>query len=86
MLKFSDFDVIDSRGYRAFVTPFDKLLDGNARRFGDDFNTAVRKVSDAAFYSEMFGFVLGKKAKVNALNSAGNQDFDFTYHSLILQQ
>jgi hypothetical protein len=29
----------------------------------------------------MFGFVLGKKAKVNTLNSTGNQDFNFTYHS-----
>jgi hypothetical protein len=29
----------------------------------------------------MFGFVLGEKAEIHALNSAGNQDFNFTYHS-----
>jgi hypothetical protein len=30
---------------------------------------------------KVFGFVLGKKTKIYALNSAGNQDFNFTYHS-----
>jgi len=81
MLKFSDFDMIDSGGNRAFVAPFDELFNGHVFSFGDDFNPAVRQVFDAAFYRKMFGFVLGKEAEVNALNSAGNQDFNFTYHS-----
>jgi hypothetical protein len=34
----------------------------------------------------MFGLVLGKKAKVDALNSTRNQDLNFAYHPLILQQ
>jgi hypothetical protein len=29
----------------------------------------------------MFGLVLGEKTEINALNSTGNQDFNFTYHS-----
>ena len=80
-MKFRDFNMIDSRGYRAFVTPFDKFLNSNASRLGDNFNAAVRKVFGAAFYGKMFGFVLGEKAEIHALNSAGNQDFNFTYHS-----
>jgi len=86
MLKFSDFNMIDSGGYWAFVTPFDKFLNSHVFRFCDDFNPTVREVFGAAFYGEMFGLVLGKKAKVNALNSTGNQNFNFAYHSLILQQ
>jgi hypothetical protein len=86
MLKFSDFNMIDSGGYRAFVAPFDKLFNSHVVCLGDDFNPAVREVFGAAFYSEMFGLILGKKAKVNALNSTGNQNFNFAYHSLILQQ
>lgn len=86
MLKFGDFNMIDAGGYRAFVAPLDKLLNSHIFRFGDDFNPAVREIFGAAFYSKMFGLVLGKKAKIDALNSPGNQNFNFAYHSLILQQ
>lgn len=86
MLKFSDFNMIDSGRYRAFVAPFDKLFNSQIFRFGDDFNPAIREIFGAAFYRKMFGLVLGEKAKVNALNSTGNQNLNFTYHSLILQQ
>lgn len=81
MLQFGDFHMVDSGGYRAFVAPFDKFLDSHVFSLGDDFNPAVREIFGAAFYSEMFGFVLGEQAKVNALNATGNQDFNFTYHS-----
>lgn len=86
MLKFSDFNMIDAGGYRAFVAPFDEFLNSHVFRFGDDFYPAVREIFGTAFYGEMFGLVLGKKAKVNALNSTGNQNLNFAYHSLILQQ
>jgi len=86
MLKFGNFNMIDSGGYWAFVAPFDEFLNSHVFRFGDDLNPAVREVFGAAFYGEMFGLVLGKKAKVNALNPTGNQNFNFAYHSLILQQ
>ena len=86
MLKFSDFNMINPGGYRAFVAPFDKLFDSHVFSFGDDFNPTIREIFGATFYNEMFGLVLGKKAKVNALNSTRNQDLNFAYHSLILQQ
>jgi len=69
MLKFSDFHMIDPGGDRAFVTPFDEFFDSPAISLGDNFNPAVRKVCGAAFDVKVFGFVLGKKSKVNALNS-----------------
>ena len=69
MLKFGDFNMIDSGGYRPFVTPFDKFFNRHVFRLGDDFNSAVREVFGTAFYRKMFGLVLGKKAKINALNS-----------------
>lgn len=81
MLKFGDFQMIDSGGYRAFVTPFDEFFNGRAVRLGDNFNPAILEVFGVAFYAEMFGFVLGEQAKVNALNATGNQDFNFTCHS-----
>jgi hypothetical protein len=81
MLKFGDFDMIDPGGDRAFVAPFDELFDSPAVSLGDNFNAAVREVRSAAFDVEVLGFVLGEKAEINALNSAGNQDFNFTHHS-----
>lgn len=86
MLKFGNFNLINSSGYRAFVAPFDEFLDCQIFSLGDNFNPAIGEISGATFYRKMFGLVLGKKAKINALNSTGNQDFNFTYHSLILQQ
>lgn len=86
MLKFGDFNVIDPGGYRAFVAPFNEFFNSQLFRFSDDFNPTIREIFGAAFYGKMFGLVLGKKAEVNALNSTGNQDFNFAYHSLILQQ
>lgn len=86
MRKLRNFNMIDSGGYRAFVTPFDEFLYNDVFRFGDDFNPAIREIFGAAFYGKMFGLVLGEKAKVNALNSTGNQNLNFAYHSLILQQ
>lgn len=81
MLKFGDFHMIDSGSYRAFVAPFDEFFNSHFVSLGDNFNAAVRKIFGAAFYGKMFGFVLGEKAEIHALNSAGNQDFNFTYHS-----
>jgi hypothetical protein len=81
MLKFGDFHMIDPGGYWAFVAPFDELFDSPAVSLGDNFNAAVRKVRGAAFDVEVLGFVLREEAKINALNSTGNQDFNFTHHS-----
>lgn len=78
--------MIDSGGDWAFVAPFDEFLNNDVFRFGDDFNPTVSKVLGAAFDAKMLGLVLGEKTKVDALNSPGNQDFNFTYHSFILQQ
>jgi hypothetical protein len=78
--------MIDTGSDWAFVAPSDELLNNGVFRFGDDFNPAIGKVLGAAFDAEMLGLVLGEKAKVDALNSTGNQDFNFTHHSFILQQ
>jgi hypothetical protein len=81
MWKLGDFHMIDPGGYRAFVAPFDEFFNSHVVGLGDNFNTAIGEVLGAAFDVKVFGFVLGKKTKIDALNSAGNQDFNFTYHS-----
>ena len=63
MLKFGNFHMIDSGGYRSFVAPLDEFFNRHVFSLGDNFDPTIRQVFGAAFYSKMFGFVLGKRRK-----------------------
>jgi hypothetical protein len=81
MLEFNDFNMVDPGGYRAFVTPFEELLNDGMFGFSNDLNPAIRQVPDIPFYGKMLSLVLRKKAKVNALNPTRNQNLNSTHHS-----
>ena len=81
-----DFNMIDASRDGAFMAPLDERLKKVMFCFGNNFNPAIRKIFDAASNGKLPGFFLGKGAKVDALNAAGNQDVDSAHHSLILQQ
>ncbi len=82
LLQFGQFNLIDSRGDGAFMTPLNKFLKANHIRFGNDLDPSIRKISGMAFYAQLLGFVPGKHPKINALHAAGYQQFNFTRHAV----
>jgi len=80
-LKLNNFNMIDSGSYGTFVAPCDELFNASVFRFSNYFNPAIWEVFGVPFYGKMLSLVLGKKAKVNALNSTRNQNFNSTSHS-----